>query len=114
MKNYKFVIEVLIKLGIILILILAASMEHQYTYYIFVRWSVTFAFIYFIYKSFIQEQIGLVIYYFAAAILFNPFRQFTFQKETWHLFDYLIATMTFLTIIVDWSYLKKNNYRVTN
>jgi hypothetical protein len=103
-----------IKLSVITILIIAASTHPQYGYYIFVRWSVTFTFIYFIYKSSIKKQIGLIIFYSAGALLFNPFKQFWFQKETWHLIDYLVASITLLTIISDWSYLKKNKFPIKN
>jgi len=102
MKNFNFVIDILIKLGIILVLIIAASFEHQYSYYIFVRWSITFTLIYFAYKAFTENHIGLLILFGSIALLFNPFYKFAFQRETWKLIDYIISGMILLTILYDW------------
>ena len=67
-----------------------------------------FAFIYFAYKSYTKKQIGLLIYFVAVAILFNPFQKVGFQKETWHLIDYLVTAITAGTIVYDWmNYYKK-------
>lgn len=99
--NFNFLIELLIKLGIIIILIMAASMNHQYSYYLFVRWTVTFSSLYFVYKSHKRKRNGLLIYYCAVALLFNPFEKFTFQKNIWNLIDFLISAITIITIVID-------------
>ena len=95
-------IDTLLKLGVITALIVAATTKQQFSYYTFVRWVVLASSIYFAYKSYTTKQIGLVIYFSLAAILFNPFKPFWFQKETWHLIDYLIAAITTVSVILDW------------
>ena len=110
MKNLKFylVIDTLIKLCIIIALIVAATTKQQYSYYTFIRWLTMFAFIYFAYQSYTKMQIGLLIYFVAVAILFNPFQKVWFQIEIWHLIDYLIAAISAGTIVYDWmNYYKK-------
>lgn len=96
-------IDILLKLGVIAVLIVAATTKQQYSYYTFVRWVVLASSIYFAYKSYDNKHIGLVIYFSTVAILFNPFYPFWFQKATWHLIDYIVATITFGTIYFDWT-----------
>jgi hypothetical protein len=93
-------------LGVILVLLVAAMTQQQYSYYIFVRWFVLTSSLYFAYLTLKQQQIGLTIYYVFIAILFNPIKPFWFQKETWHLIDYLVSSITLATIYFDWT--KKN------
>jgi len=107
MKNYNLNVDFLIKIGVISALIIAASTSQQYSYYTFLRWLVMVSFINFSYKSYRQGQNGLIIYFGAIAVLFNPFYKFWFQKETWHLIDFLVAGITTLTIITDWKKAKK-------
>jgi hypothetical protein len=99
-------IGTIIKTGVVAILIVAAATKQQYSYYSFVRWTVLTASIYFAYKTFSQKQIGLTIFFAILTILFNPFKQFSFQKETWHLIDYLVSTIIIVTIYFDWKHYK--------
>lgn len=96
-------IDTVIKLGVVAILLIAAMTKQQYSFYTFVRWAVMVTSIYFAYKSFDTKQIGLMIYFLAVAILFNPFKPFWFQKETWHLIDYIVSVITLVTIYFDWT-----------
>jgi hypothetical protein len=96
-------IDTIIKLGVVVILIVAATTKQQYSYYNFVRWAVLTTSIYFVYQTFTQKKVGLTIYFAIVAILFNPFKQFWFQKETWHLIDYIVSTITLVTIYFDWT-----------
>jgi hypothetical protein len=111
MKNSKtsLIINTLVKLSVVAILIIAATTNQKYGFYNFVRWSVMVPSIYFAYKSYDKKIIGLVIYFSAIAILFNPFQKFWFQKDTWHLIDYLIAGITTATIIFDWVQIRTTN-----
>jgi hypothetical protein len=93
--------DTLLKLGVIAALIVAATTKQQYSYYTFVRWVVFTSSIYFIYKSYDKNQIGIVIYFSILAILFNPFKPFWFQKETWQLIDYIVSAFIFGTIYFD-------------
>ncbi len=43
-----------------------------------------------------------MIYFSIVAILFNPLKPFWFQKETWHLIDWIVSAITLLTIYFDW------------
>lgn len=104
-------VDTLIKSGAIAILIIAASTKQQYSYYTFVRWFVFATSVYFAYTTYTKKQNGLVIYFACVAILFNPFKPIWFQKETWHLIDYLIAAITAITIFFDW---KKTNIQIEN
>jgi len=95
--------DILLKLGVITVLIIAATTKQQYSYYTFTRWAVVATSFYFIYKSFDRKQFGLVIYFSIIVILFNPLKPFWFQKETWHLIDWLVAAITFSTLYFEWS-----------
>ena len=99
--------DTIIKLVVIAILVVAAATNQQYSYYRFVRWAVFAASIYFTYRTFSQRQTGLSILFGILAILFNPFKPVWFQKETWHLIDYIVAGITLLTIYFDWAKFKK-------
>jgi hypothetical protein len=96
-------IDPLLKLGVFATLIIAATTKQQYSYYTFARWVVIASSLYFIYKSYDRKQIGLVIYFSVVAILFNPFKPFWFQKETWHLIDYIVSAITLMSIYFDWT-----------
>jgi hypothetical protein len=96
-------IDTLLKLGVIVVLIVAAATKQQISFYTFVRWVVLASFVYFAYKSYISKQMGLLIYFSLVVLLFNPFKPLWFQKETWHLIDYLIAAITAATVIMDWT-----------
>lgn len=110
MKNLKplITLETLIKLGVVLLLIIAATTNQQYSFYNFVRWTITVSSIYLAYKSYENKQNGLVIYFIATAVLFNPFQKIWFTKEIWHLIDFIIAGITSFTITLDWNRNKKN------
>ncbi|MCZ2129662.1 MAG: hypothetical protein LC109_05280 [Bacteroidia bacterium] len=99
MKNK--LIDILLKIGTAMVLIIAATTKQQYSYYSFIRLVVLATAIYFAYKAYSKQQIGLVIYFAIAAILFNPFKLFWFQKEIWHLIDWIVAAITLLTIYFD-------------
>lgn len=101
-------IDTIIKLGVVAILIIAATTTQQYSYYTFVRWVVLTSSIYFAYTTFKQQRTGLVIYFVMVAILFNPFKPFWFQRETWHLIDYIVSAITLSTIYFDWTKDKKS------
>jgi hypothetical protein len=99
-------IDTIIKIGVVAILIVAATTKQQYSYYSFVRWAVLTVSIYLAYETFSQKQIGLTIFFAVLAILFNPFKQFSFQKETWHLIDYLVSAIILVKIYFDWTQYK--------
>jgi len=100
--NSSRVFITLLKTGIIIGLLAAAATKQQYSYYTFIRWLVTIGFVYLAYYSYSRKQIGLLIFFAATAILFNPFKPFILQKKTWHLIDYIIAAILFITIVSDW------------
>ena len=111
MKNQKvvLVIDTLLKLAVIIALVIAVETKQQYSYFTFLRWLVMATFIYFAYKAYDKKQIGLLIYYGIVAVLFNPVHKFWFQKETWHLINYLVAVITLGNLIFDWTQKEKNN-----
>jgi hypothetical protein len=99
--NANIAITVLLKSIIAIALVIAAATHQEYSYYTFLRWLVTVSFIYFAYQNYTRHQVGLLIFFAAVAILFNPFFKFWFQKSTWHLIDFLISAITFATILFD-------------
>ncbi len=101
MKSSKlnFIFSLIIEIGIIMAVIIAAATKQQYSYYLFVRWLVTFSSIYLAYFYSSKKQVGFVIFLLGCALLFNPFKLFILQKETWHLIDYIIAAILFIAII---------------
>jgi hypothetical protein len=102
------VIDILLKLGVITVLIIGAVTKQQYSYYSFLRWVVMATSIYFIYKSYTRNNIGMLIFFSIIAILFNPFKPFHFQRETWHLIDYIVCAIILATIYFDWEQFKLN------
>ena len=110
MRNLKtvLVIDTLLKLVVIIALIVAVETKQQYSYFTFLRWLVMATFIYFAYKAYDKKQIGFLIYFGIVAVLFNPVHKFWFQKETWHLIDYIVIVITFIKTIYDLIILFKN------
>lgn len=104
-------VDILLKVGISAILIIAATTRQQYSYYTFVRWSVMAVSIYFVIKAYERKQNGLLILFGVAAILFNPIKPIWFQKETWHLIDWVLAVSIILTIFFDKKAQNKNELK---
>ena len=110
MENQKsqLALNVLIKISVAVLLVVAASTRQQYSFYSFLRWAVMIPSAYFAYRYYSQKQIGLLVVFVAIALLFNPFHKFWFQKETWHLVDYLVAAIIAISISFDWVLHNKN------
>ncbi|MEI8203823.1 MAG: DUF6804 family protein [Bacteroidota bacterium] len=96
MKNH---LNTLLKLGVILLLIIAAFTDQHYNFYIFLRWTVFITSIYFAFDS-RRKAIFTVVIFCIFLILFNPFKLFIFEKEIWRKFDIIVSILIFLTI--DW------------
>jgi hypothetical protein len=90
-------LDILLKLGIITILIIAVITKQPYIYFVFVRGTVFTISIYFAFKL---RHVGNVIFFCTFAILFNPFIQFGFSKEIWRLIDIIVSAIIALSI--DW------------
>lgn len=95
----ELIVGLLIKVGIVIVLFIAAITSQQYGFYNFVRWTVMVPSIYFAFLSYRKRAIGQFICFTAFAIVFNPVAKFWFQKSTWHIVDYVTAGI-FITIIV--------------
>lgn len=91
--------ETLLKLAVIVILVVAATTSQHYNYYVFLHWSVFITSIYFAFKS-RNDGYPAIIFFIAAAVLFNPIKEFLFHKETWTIIDFVISALLLLTI--DW------------
>ena len=109
MKNFnlQLITNTFIKIGVIAALIIGVFTKQEYSYYMFLRWLIATSFVYFGVYSYSKQQFGILIFYIAIAILFNPFKIFTFQKETWHLIDLIIAGIVLITIFIDVIFYKK-------
>jgi hypothetical protein len=92
------IIDTIINIAVVIILVLTAATRQQYSYYKFIRWAVFGTSVYFAYVAFRKQQNGMAVYFACVALLFNPFKPIWFQKETWHIVDYLVAAITGLSI----------------
>jgi hypothetical protein len=97
--------DILLKLGVIALLLVGVTTNQSDNFSTFLRWTVFVTSIYFAYRS-RQLSIFAVIVFIIISILFNPFGQFYFRKGTWHIIDFVVSGIIFLTI--DWkSYLNE-------
>lgn len=103
-----FIIDAVIKAVVIIVLIIAAATNQEYSFYTFTRWLVMSVSIYLTYKSLIHNQKGFLIFYITTALIFNPFYKVWFQKKTWHLIDYLLAAIFLIIIIFEWKSLNSD------
>ena len=109
-SKFSLSIDIAIASCVVVALIVAATSTQQYSYYILLRWLVMTTCVYFSYKSYKINQIGLLIFYCAVAIMFNPFKKIRLQKETWHLINYAVAIILTLIIIYEViQFLRLNN-----
>ena len=104
MKKIKlsFIINSLIKISVIIALIIAASTKQEYSYYNFIRWLVMFTSTYFIGRMVLdlekKSQVAFVYFYAIVFVLYEPFSEKEYQKETWQIIDYLVSTIILITI----------------
>jgi len=103
-------INTIIALFVTIALLIGAALPEQYSYYTFLRWLVMTSFIYFAWQSYLKIEIGLLIFFVAIAIMFNPFKIVWFQKEIWHFIDYSVAAIMMLIMVYKWfQVLKRKN-----
>jgi len=98
-KKLRIIVRAAISVTVTVALIIGAASKQPYSYYNLLRWLVTISFVYFAYLSLIHWEIGFLIFYAFVAVLFNPFRKFTFQREIWHMVEYAVALITLLILI---------------
>jgi hypothetical protein len=103
MKSSKMTLfaDIFLKICLILALVVGGATRQEYSYYSFLRWFVMVSYIYLSYRVYGRKQFGLLIFFVAIAVIFNSFHKVTFQRDTWHLIDYIVAGFTALTIILD-------------
>jgi len=77
------------------IMLLLGILPLPYSYYILLRWSITFVALYVAFLKFIgnYETAGFIM--LAIALLFNPFSVFTMSKSNWMLIDLVVAIIFF-------------------
>jgi hypothetical protein len=95
-NKYSTISDSLIKVGVAIMLIIAASIKQQYSFYTLLRWTVMSSCIYFLFLAAKEKQHGLIVLYATIAIVFNPFKIIWFQKQTWHLIDYALSAIFIL------------------
>jgi len=100
--QHSSIIDSLIKIFIAIILIIAATTDQERGFYSLLRWIVMTSFIYFGYKLIFQRNYGLLIFFSAVILIFNPFHEFWFGRSTWRIIDLLVATLVIATLIYDW------------
>ena len=100
--TYSQIAKSLVAFGIVIVLVIGAAIPHQYSYYIIMRWFIMTTFTYFVFTSCKNKKTGLLIFYSASALLFNPFKKNWLQKETWHSIDYLVAVIITIIIVYEW------------
>lgn len=106
-SKMSLVLNTLITVGVASALLIAATRTQQYTYYTFLRWLVMSTSSYFCYQAYKIKRIGILIFFINIAIIFNPIKKIWFQKETWHLINFIVATAIILIIIYEWINLLK-------
>lgn len=77
------------------LLLIGAAPIHAYSYYIFLRWVVCAAAIWFCYSAFAVERGWLLIVGVPLAILFNPIVPIYMHKATWSVLDVAAAVVLF-------------------
>ena len=77
-------------------LLLAIPSMWPYGYYQLLRWVVSVVGISNAYQTYKLKLNGWMITMVAVAILFNPIAPLTFSKETWVIFDLVVAIIMFV------------------
>lgn len=95
--HIKKLFDTLLILGIIIILFSAIKATHLHSYYVFLHWYVLLYSIYLIYKArtivIFGTKLGVILFYVAIAILFNPFMPFSFSRTTWRIIDFTLIVI---------------------
>lgn len=102
----------IVKLGVILILVMAVTTKHFENNNYILRWIITITFSYFFILSFLERHLFLTLFYIITVVLFNPlykliyvpFLPFLSHLYIWNLIIFLIAAITAISIIYDWRF----------
>ncbi len=76
-------------------LLVALAPIHAYGYFVFMRWIVCLAAIWFCYTAFSVGRAWLLLIGIPLAILFNPIAPIHLDRETWMVLDPLAAIVLF-------------------
>lgn len=106
MKIVAAIGPVTVKVIVIAMLLLAVFADHEYSYYTLLRWVVCGCSVYFAFTAYVNKRIGILIFFVATALLFNPLIKVWLQKSTWHVVDLGVAAVVALSIAFDF---KKEN-----
>lgn len=88
MSNNK--VSLILRIICILLLFLALF-SHPYSYYIVLRWVVSFSSLFVGYISSRVENHTWAWVYFIIAVLFNPILPIYLSRNTWQIFDVIVA-----------------------
>jgi len=90
----------IIKFAAVIILIIAAIFNNEYSFYTFVRWYIMLSSVVLVSTSIERNQDTIVFFFIGVAILFNPFVEFGFQKITWLYIDFIVASILFCQLLI--------------
>jgi lipopolysaccharide export LptBFGC system permease protein LptF len=99
-------IDMIMKLGVITVLLVAVTTRQNHNYDIFVHWTVFGTSLYFAYKSRSTGIFGVILFC-AFAILFNPFIAIGLSNKIWWFIQLLTSILIFLSI--DWKSIKEEH-----
>jgi len=87
--------------GIGVILLIFATFQLPYGYYIFLRISITFIAAYLTYNLYKEDKTVWAIIFLLIGILFNPIFPIYLDKETWVILDIGTAVIFFISLITN-------------
>ena len=84
---------------LVIILLLWALTDNQYSYYQFIRWAILIIGTYSAYLSYTVNKNEWVWTFSIIAILFNPIIPFYFSKNVWQIIDVIVAMIFSYSLI---------------
>lgn len=82
----------------IILLMLGALGQHPYSYYQFLRWATAICSFYLAYLAYENKKNSWVWIFAIIGILFNPIKPFYLARETWQLYNLVVAVVYFVSI----------------
>jgi|SRR3990167_10005113 len=82
----------------IILIMLGAFGDHPYSYFQFLRWATAIASFYLAYSAYNKNKTGWTWTFAIIGILFNPITPFYLERETWQVFNLVVAIIYFISI----------------
>ena len=101
MKNYSKLLDNIIIVCCSALLIITALFNHQYTFYTFVRWTITVSFFCLVVNTLKNKQFERSVFFISMAILFNPIFKIWFKREVWQIIDIIVSLILIGMLIIN-------------